>query len=112
MPGKTYNGRGAYGLKTVTVVDDDVDPSDISRVLWALSARHQPLQRYCTEITKRGRSTLPGPSLPIDPEARLITSRIIIDATIPYEWRQKPIPVELDKAVVEKVKSRWKELFP
>lgn len=101
---------GAYGLKTVIVVDDDVDPSNISQVLWALSVRYQPYRS--TEMIKRGRSTPLDPSLPIDPEARLITSRIIIDATIPYEWRQKPVPVELDKATVEKIKARWKELFP
>jgi len=100
---------GHYGLKTVIVVDDDIDPTDISRVLWALSVRFQPYRG--TEIIKRGRSTPLDPSLPIDPEARLITSRIIMDATIPYEWRQKPIPIELDKSIVEKVKSRWKELF-
>lgn len=101
---------GAYGLKTVIVVDEDIDPSDLSRVLWALSVRYQPLRG--TEIIKRGRSTPLDPSLPVDPEARLITSRIIIDATIPYEWREKPILIELDKGVVEKVKARWKELLP
>lgn len=98
---------GHYGLKTVIVVDDDIDPTDISRVLWALAVRFQPYRS--TEIIKRGRSTPLDPSLPIDPEGRLITSRIIMDATIPYEWKQKPIQVELDKSALEKVKSRWKE---
>ena len=28
---------GAYGLKTVIVVDEDIDPWDLPRVLWALS---------------------------------------------------------------------------
>jgi 4-hydroxy-3-polyprenylbenzoate decarboxylase len=51
------------------------------------------------------------PSLPIDPEARLITSRIIMDATIPYEWKEKPVPIELDKALTEKIRSKWKEYF-
>jgi 4-hydroxy-3-polyprenylbenzoate decarboxylase len=97
---------GAYGLKTVIVVDDDIDPWDLPRVLWALSFRFQPIR---AEIIKRGRSTPLDPSLPI--EARDITSRIIIDATIPYEWKQKPIPVELDPEVKKRVEARWKELF-
>ena len=96
---------GAYGLKTVIVVDDDIDPWDLPRVLWALSFRFQPSR---AEIIKRGRSTPLDPSLPID--ARDITSRIIIDATIPYEWKEKPVPIELDPEVVKRVKDRWDEL--
>jgi phenylphosphate carboxylase beta subunit len=97
---------GAYGLKTVIIVDDDVDPWDLSRVLWALSFRFQPSR---AEFIKRGRSTPLDPTLPID--ARHITSRIIIDATIPFEWKEKPIPVELDPDVRRRVESRWSELF-
>lgn len=96
---------GAYGLKTVIVVDDDIDPWDLPRVLWALSFRFQPSR---AEFIKRGRSTPLDPSLPID--AREITSRIIIDATIPYEWKEKPVPVELDPAMVKRVQGRWQEL--
>lgn len=96
---------GAYGLKTVIVVDDDIDPWDIPRVLYALSFRAQP--NRC-EIIRRGRSTPLDPSLPID--AREITGRLLIDATIPYEWKEKPIPIELDPQVMERVRQRWTEL--
>ena len=96
---------GAYGLKTVIVVDDDIDAWDLPRVMWALSFRFNPSR---AEFIKRGRSTPLDPSLPID--ARDITSRLIIDATIPYEWKEKPIPIELDKDVVKRVQSRWQEL--
>jgi 4-hydroxy-3-polyprenylbenzoate decarboxylase len=95
---------GAYGLKTVIVVDHDIDPWDLPRVLWAVSFRFQPSR---AEFIKRGRSTPLDPSLPID--ARDITSRIIIDATIPFEWKEKPIPIELDPDMAAKVKKRWKE---
>ncbi|MGB7572294.1 MAG: phenylphosphate carboxylase subunit beta, partial [Thermodesulfobacteriota bacterium] len=77
---------GAYGLKTVIVVDEDIDPWDLPRVLWALSFRFQPSR---AQIINRGRSTPLDPSLPID--QRDITSRIIMDATIPFEWKEKPI---------------------
>lgn len=96
---------GAYGLKTVIVVDDDIDPWDLPRVLWALSFRFQPSR---AEFIKRGRSTPLDPSLPVD--ARDITSRIIIDATLPYEWKEKPIPIELDHEMVKRVQARWQEL--
>ena len=95
---------GAYGLKTVIVVDEDIDPWDLPRVLYALSFRFQPAR---AEFIKRGRSTPLDPSLPLD--QRDITSRLIIDATIPYEWKEKPIEIELDEKTVEKVRKRWKE---
>ncbi|GIK39085.1 MAG: decarboxylase UbiD [Chloroflexota bacterium] len=96
---------GAYGLKTVIVVDEDVDAWDIPRVMWALSFRFQPSR---AEFIKRGRSTPLDPSLPID--ARDVTSRIILDATIPFEWQEKPIPIILDGDIVKRVEARWAEL--
>ena len=96
---------GAYGLKTVIVVDDDIDPWDISRVMYALSFRFQPNR---SQVIKRGRSTPLDPSLPIN--AREITGRMLLDATIPYDWKEKPIPIELDPEVVKKVEARWSEL--
>jgi phenylphosphate carboxylase beta subunit len=96
---------GAYGLKTVIVVDEDIDPWDLPRVLWALSFRFQPSR---AQIINRGRATPLDPSLPID--QRNITSRIIMDATIPFEWKEKPIPIELDPEMVKKIKAHWSEL--
>jgi phenylphosphate carboxylase beta subunit len=96
---------GAYGLKTVIVVDEDIDPWDLPRVLWALSFRFQPSR---AQIINRGRSTPLDPSLPVD--QRDITSRIIMDATIPFEWKEKPILIELDPEIVKKVKAKWADL--
>ena len=96
---------GAYGLKTVIVVDDDIDPWDIPRVLYALSFRFQPNR---SQVIKRGRSTPLDPSVPIS--ERGMTGRLLLDATIPYDWKEKPIPIELDPEVVKKVHSRWSEL--
>jgi 4-hydroxy-3-polyprenylbenzoate decarboxylase len=96
---------GAYGLKTVIVVDEDIDPWDLPRVLYALSFRFQPNR---SQVIKRGRSTPLDPSLPLD--ARYITGRLLIDATIPYDWDDKPLPIELDPDVVKKVEARWSEL--
>jgi phenylphosphate carboxylase beta subunit len=93
---------GAYGLKTVIVVDEDIEPWDISRVMYALSFRFQP--NRC-QVIKRGRSTPLDPSLPIN--ARWITGRLLIDATIPYDWDEKPIPVILDQNLVKKIEAKW-----
>lgn len=97
---------GNYGVKGVIVVDDDIRADDWDRVMWALSVRYNPAED--TEIIKKGRSTPLDPSLPAS--NRYIVSRILMDATIPYEWEEKPKLVDLDKDVVEKVKKRWSEL--
>lgn len=97
---------GSYGVKGVIVVDDDIKADDIGRVLWAMSVRYDPLRD--TEIIKRGRSTPLDPAL--DPNSsKLITSRILIDAATPYEWENKPVEIALDKEMLAKVQSRWKE---
>jgi 4-hydroxy-3-polyprenylbenzoate decarboxylase len=97
---------GSYGIKGVIVVDDDIDADDIGRVLWALSVRYDPMRG--TELIKRGRSTPLDPAL--DPNSnKLITSRILMDATIPYEWENKPKEIALDKDVLARVQARWKE---
>ena len=92
---------GAYGLKTVIVVDEDIDPWDIPRVMYALAFRFQPNR---SQVIKRGRSTPLDPSLPID--ARDITGRLLLDATIPYDWKDKPIPISLDPEMVKRVEGR------
>jgi len=38
-----------------------------------------------------------------------IVARIIMDATIPYEWKEKPIEVKPDEEMKKHVLSRWQE---
>jgi 4-hydroxy-3-polyprenylbenzoate decarboxylase len=70
-----------------------------------LSFRFQPKR---AQIIDRGRSTPLDPSLPIG--ERYITGRLLMDATIPYDWDEKPIPIELDPDMVEKLKAKWSDL--
>jgi 4-hydroxy-3-polyprenylbenzoate decarboxylase len=102
------SNTGNYGLKGVIVVDEDIDVENWDQVLWALSVRYDP--KRSTEIISRGRATPLDPSLPVG--AREITSRIILDACLPFEWKEVPTPVNLDKAMLERVEKRWRELFP
>lgn len=98
---------GSYGTKGVIVVDDDIKADDIDRVLWALSTRFEPLRG--TQIINRGRSTMIDPALNPNSD-RMITSRIIMDATIPFEWGdKKPMEIKMDAATMQKVQDRWLE---
>jgi phenylphosphate carboxylase beta subunit len=100
---------GNYSTKLVVVVDDDIDPSNLSEVWWAIGMRYQPDRG--TDILNRGRCS------PIDPSLHMgdknYTSRILIDATIPFEWEEKdrPVVIKLTDEVVKRVQTRWEEFF-
>ena len=96
---------GHYGLKGVIVVDHDIAVDDWDRIWWALSTRFDP--KRDAQIIDRGRSTPLDPSLPIN--AREITSRIILDACVPFEWKDKPNEIFMDRTVLQKVSDRWNE---
>ena len=75
----------AYLGRYVVVVDDDIDAYDINDVLWAMCSRADPVDS--AEILRRCWS---GPLDPIIPRERKgFSSRMIIDACRPFEWRNK-----------------------
>ncbi len=103
---RTIAGVGRY----VIVVDEDIDPTSIDDVLWALSFRSDPEKDI--DILRRCMS------IPLDPLIRkpttsLFSSRAIIDACKPYEWiNEFPKVLELNSAVADELKEKWKDLFP
>jgi phenylphosphate carboxylase beta subunit len=99
---------GNYGLKTVILVDDDIDPENMDQVIYALSFKYQP--EFGTQILRRGRSTPLDPSLPKG-DARFLTSRVILDCTTPYEWKDKPDKIELDEKMAQHVRDNWDAYF-
>lgn len=99
------SNAGAYAVKMVIVVDEDIPADDLDRVMWALSVRYQPDRS--TDLVRGQRANPLDPSLPVN--AREVTSKIILDATIPFDWKEKPRVASLSTAVVERVLSRWQE---
>ncbi len=95
---------GAYMGRYVIVVDEDIDPSNIEDVIWALATRSDPEKDI--EILRRCWS---GPLDPIIPEgSKGLNSRAIIDACRPYEWRDKfPPVVEVAPELRERVLKKW-----
>jgi len=82
-------GSTVYGCKFVIVVDDDVDVSNFEELMWAMSTRCDPATSI--DILRRMRTTPADPRL--TPEQReagdYTNSRAIIDATRPFEWKEK-----------------------
>ena len=95
---------GAYMGRYVIVVDEDIDPSNLEDVIWALTTRSDPEKDI--EIVRRCWS---GPLDPIIPEgSKGFNSRAIIDACRPYEWRdQFPPVVEVKPELRERVLKKW-----
>ncbi|HEY7300532.1 MAG TPA: UbiD family decarboxylase [Xanthobacteraceae bacterium] len=77
---------GSYLGRFVVVVDDDVDPSDLFDVMWAMCTRCDPATDI--EFFRRAWS---GPLDPIVDKASSTNSRAVIDACRPFE-RLKDFP--------------------
>jgi phenylphosphate carboxylase beta subunit len=100
------SNTGMYGTKMIIIVDDDIEADDLPRVWWALGTRFMPHRG--TQIINRGRSTPLDPGLAAD-DNKFIMSRIVLDATIPYEWKDKPTEIMLNQPMADQVQKRWAE---
>ncbi|MFB6129457.1 MAG: UbiD family decarboxylase [Salinigranum sp.] len=104
--------RGARATGTmnrmIVVVDDDIDPSSREEVLFALSTRCDPAEDI---------DIMTGtPSANLDPrvhpdrmdEGDLTTSTMLVDACIPYHWRDEfPRRNLVSDDLREAMKSKW-----
>ena len=45
----------------------------------------------------------------LDVDGVMTDGRIIMDACIPYEWKQKPVEARMDEEMLAKIKGRWAE---
>jgi len=99
---------GAYLGRYVIVVDDDVDITDSEEVLWVLSSRSDPAQSI--EILRRAWSGPLDPRIPRDEVGH--SSRALIDATRPYEWRDKfPKVSGASRELKDKVANNWRDFL-
>ncbi len=73
------NPTGYVG-RYVVVVDDDIDPTDIHDVIWAMGTRSNPK----TDLTVLDRTWSSRLDTMVTDD-RLYNSRVVIDACIPYE---------------------------
>ena len=95
---------GAYLNRMVVVVDEDIDVTDLDDVMWAVLTRADPEQDY--DIIRRCWS---GPLDPaIHPDRKGFNSRVIIDATRPWEWKERfPIPIGPSPEYKRETRERW-----
>lgn len=101
---------GMYGH--CIVVDDDIDPSNMREVLWALCTRVDPIQSV--QIAKNMLTSDLDPRLSPDQKAagQFQMSRMLINACKPFGWKdrfpQTNIWAEADRS---EVRARWAGLL-
>ena len=101
----------AYGNRWTIVVDDDIDPSNLQEVIWAMGTRCDPKEDI--EIIRKCWSSK------IDPMVfnnQYYNSRAVVDACIPYEHRNDFSPVaetsaELKAKMYAKYASQFREIL-
>ena len=98
---------GNYAGRWVVVVDDDIDPSNMFDVVWAMSTRCDPPEDI--QYIKRAWST------PLDPLLRAPpyhNNRAIVDACRPYAWKDDfPKVAEASPELKDQVRTKWPHLY-
>src|SRR5438105_11655091 len=95
---------GAYLGRITVVVDEDIDITDLNEVMWAVCTRSDPERSL--DIIHRAWS---GPLDPaIEPGKKGFNSRLIIDATRPWEWKDE-FPPAIGPTPEQKriTRARW-----
>jgi 4-hydroxy-3-polyprenylbenzoate decarboxylase len=99
---------GAYYTKWIIAVDEDVDPTDMDQVIWAMASRCNPIEDI--DILRNTWSTWLDPTQN-PPEKRPYGSKALINAC--KEHRHLPVfskRTTLRKKVYDQVAARWTEL--
>jgi UbiD family decarboxylase len=99
---------GAYLGRITIVTDEDIDVSDINEVIWAIVTRSDPDRDM--QIIRRAWS---GPlDTAIHPDEKGMNSRLLIDATRPWEWRDRfPETIGPDPEIKRDTRAKWGHLL-
>lgn len=99
---------GAYYTKLIIAVDEDIDPTDMDQVIWAMASRCNPIDDI--DILRNTWSTWLDPTQN-PPENRPYGSKALINAC--KDHRHLPVfskRTTLSRQTYDKVASRWSEL--
>ena len=101
---------GAYLGRYVIVVDEDIDPSNIEDVMWAVVTRSDPARDI--EIIKRAWGSIGDPQLVTFNDKVPYNTRGIIDACRSYEHLDVFPPVaEASPEFQKEIQEKWKDLL-
>ncbi len=103
-------GVGAYMSRYSVVVDEDIDPSNLQEVMWAVATRTDPA--IDIDIIQRGMGSKNDPMYVAYPYDAPFSSKAIIDACRPWDHKDAfPAVAEASKELQEKTRAKWKDLL-
>jgi UbiD family decarboxylase len=103
-------GVGAYMARYSVVVDEDIDPSNLHEVIWAVATRSDPATSI--DIIQRGMGSKNDPMYVTYSSSAPFSSKAIIDACRPYDHLEDfPAVAEASKALQDKIRAKWTGLF-
>jgi 4-hydroxy-3-polyprenylbenzoate decarboxylase len=99
----SQTGTSGYAGRIAIVVDPDIDITNLTDVMWAVMTRCDP-KRDVTIIDR----AWSGPLDPaIHPDERGFNSRLLIDATKPWEWRERFADPVVTADMSKAARERW-----
>lgn len=103
-------GVGAYMSRYSVVVDEDIDPSNLQEVMWAVATRTDPAVDI--DIIQRGMGSKNDPMFVAYPYAAPFSSKAIVDACRPYEHLEEfPAVAEASRELQEQVRKKWRDVL-
>ncbi|HEX6004835.1 MAG TPA: UbiD family decarboxylase [Burkholderiales bacterium] len=103
-------GVGAYMSRYTVVVDEDIDPSNLQEVMWAVATRSDP--EVDIDIIRRGMGSKNDPMYVAYRDAAPYSSKAIIDACRPYDHLADfPDVAEASRALQDAVRAKWKDIL-
>lgn len=106
------SGRARPGAmeRYFVVVDDDIDPSDLNQVLWAIFTRVDPAESIQT-IRKSTSSLDPRLSPRKAAENDYSMGIALIDACKPFQWKNEyPQSNRFGEEFRQEIRNRWKNI--
>lgn len=100
----------AFNNRFIVVVDDDIDPSNMDEVVWAMCTRLDP--REDVEILRTCWSS-PLDPMSYPPDLRTFNSRLVIDACKPWNRLQTfPQTVRSSADLDRRIAAKWHHILP
>jgi 4-hydroxy-3-polyprenylbenzoate decarboxylase len=102
----------SYMGRLVVVVDEDVDPSNLADVMWAVTTRCEPSENV--DIIRNAWSSALDPRISPEDKLRGVTShsKMIINACKPFSWRHDYPPssaLSIEEAL--EIERKWGDVI-
>jgi UbiD family decarboxylase len=102
----------SYMARVIVVVDDDVDPSNLQDVMWAVATRCEPSEQI--DIVRNAWSSALDPRIAPRDRERGVTahSKLIIEACRPFPWIDRFPPTSaLSADEAKAIEAKWGDIL-